>query len=214
MTIAVIGADGRSGRIFVQKALKSGHKVIAGIYNNYANLEENENLEVMRCDATSRAQVQSLIKEADVIVSLIGHTKNSPPNMQTSATQTIVDSMQSCSVKRFISLTGSGVRMPGDKVTLMDKFFSTTIKLFDRKRVIDGINHLTVLQRSNLDWTVIRVIKLQNTKPRRFSLTENGPGKTFVSRYEVAEAILEIINNNTFIRKCPIITNDQRVEQD
>lgn len=213
MTIAVLGSDGRSGKIFVQKALDSGYRVKAGVYSSDpALLQSNDNLEIIRCDATSRAQVQALINGADVIVSLIGHSKNSPANMQTEATKTIIESMSSCSIKRFISLTGSGARMPGDKITFMDRLFSVGIKIIDSKRVSDGVNHLKILQQSNLDWTVLRVVKLSNRKPKNFKLTENGPGKTFVSRHEVAQAILKLIEDESYIKKAPIISTAQRDE--
>lgn len=211
MIIAVLGANGRSGKIFVEHALNHGHKVVAGVYGEN-DLTSHENLTIKDCDATSKIQVQELLTGVDAVVSLIGHGKKSPPRMQTNATQAILEAMSYYGLSRLISLTGTGVRMPGDKITLLDRFSVLFIRLFAKNRLLDGIEHAKLLQKSDLNWTILRVIKLQNIRPQRFSLKEHGPGKSIVSRYEVAQAILELLQNNSFIRKSPIISTYQRNE--
>lgn len=211
MKIAVLGANGRSGRIFVQTALEAGHSVRAGVHQGNP-FTEHARLEVISCDATNIEEVKRLINGTDVVVSLIGHTKQSAPDVQTQAIQAVVDAMQPLGLRRLISLTGTGVRMPGDVITLLDRLSTFGITLFDRKRVADGRNHAKILMESNLEWTILRVLKLENNKPTRYTLLENGPAKTIVSRHEVASAILEILETNQFIRKAPIISSKQRGE--
>jgi hypothetical protein len=60
--------------------------------------------------------------------------------------------------------------------------------------------------RSGLDWTIIRVLKLQNIRTKPFELLENGPTKLFVSREEVAQAVLQVIEDKSFIQQAPIIS--------
>lgn len=205
MVIAVIGANGKSGRAFVDLALNSGHTVRAG-YNRHNNLPTHKNLLTLKCDATNPLEVEQLLSGTDAVVSLIGHTRKSPARVQTQSIQVVLLAMKKLGIKRLVSLTGTGVRRSGDKIPLIDYLLTFGVGIFDPKRVDDGIEHMKVLDNDASDWTVIRVLKLQNNKPRPFSLTEHGPTKLITSRYEVAQAILQILEQNSFIRQTPIIS--------
>jgi len=205
MKIAVIAANGRTGRVFVETALTAGHDVRAGIYRGNSFVP-SEHLEVIECDATSQRDIEKLINDQDAVVSFIGHVKGSPARVQTKAIQTAVAAMKNQGLSRIVSLTGTGVRFPGDKITLIDRILNLSIALIDADRVNDGIQHVEELKRSDLDWTVIRVLKLQNTKPGEYALTEHGPTKVYVSREEVAAAALEVLEKNAYIRQAPILS--------
>lgn len=204
MKIAVIAANGRSGQAFVQKALDAGHMVRGGILGK-SFLPENPNLTTVNCNATDPQQVKTLITGCDAVVSLIGHIKGSPAHVQTQAISTVLDCMKSAGVTRIVSLTGTGVRFPGDKITLLDRFLNLGITIVDPNRVKDGIDHVRLLEHSDVDWTVIRVLKLQNVAEKPFTLRENGPTKPYVGREEVASAILQVLEQNSFVQKAPII---------
>lgn len=204
MKIAVIAANGRTGQAFVQAALKAGHQVQAGIHNS-SSMKATPGLSLIECDATQESEVTKLIQGQDAVVSFIGHVRGSPPNVQTKATKVIVSAMDKLNQKRLVSLTGTGVRFPKDKITLTDRILNTSIGIIDPKRVVDGINHAEVLKNSDLDWTIIRVLKLTSGNRRPFTLQLNGPTKQFVSREEVAHAVLEVLEQHRFIRQAPII---------
>lgn len=205
MNIAVIAANGRTGQAFVKAALSASHNVIAGVhYHN--DLEPHPNLKVLQGDATDISYLKQLIKNQDAVVSLIGHTRHSPKDVQSWAITSTLEAMLLTNVVRVVSLTGTGVRFPGDKIALMDHFLNFGVKFVDPARVKDGIEHVELLRQSKTDWTVIRVLKLQNTRPKPFALTLNGPAKVIVSRQEVAQAILDVLEQNIFIRQAPIVS--------
>ena len=137
MKLAVIAANGRSGKIFVEHALAAGHSVRAGIH--HANsLSPHAQLEVIPCDATSVDDLTKLLKDQDAAVSFIGHVKGSPPHVQTDAMQALVSVMRTRGVTRVISLTGTGVRFPGDKISMIDRLLNLSISIIDPARVKDG----------------------------------------------------------------------------
>lgn len=206
MRIAVVAANGRSGRVFVERALAAGHSVRAGIHRA-DTLPPHERLAVVGCDATNGADLEALLRDQDAVVSFIGHVKGSPPHVQTDAMNCLVAAMRAQGITRIVSLTGTGVRFPGDKITMLDRILNLGILLVDPVRVRDGIEHVEVLKQSGLDWTVLRVLKLQNTRPKPFSLRESGPPKSFVSREEVAMAVLEVLEEQSFVGQAPIISN-------
>jgi putative NADH-flavin reductase len=204
MRIAVIAANGRSGQAFVEAALTAGHSISAGVRGK-SYLKSHPSLTVVECDATNEAQLENLLSGQEAVASFIGHVKGSEPNVQTIAIQKVVDVMKALGVKRLISLTGTGVRFPGDKISLIDRFLNLSISIIDPARVKDGKNHVEVLKASDLDWTVIRVLKLQNVPPKPFTLRENGPTKWYVGRQEVAQAVLQVLEQRSFVKQAPII---------
>lgn len=207
MKIAVVAANGRSGKAFVKAALKAGHSVRAGIHGNNT-LTSNTKLTILECDATKKSDVEKLIKGQDAVVSFIGHVKGSPTHVQTDAMSVIATVMNKQGIKRLVSLTGTGVRFPGDRITIIDRILNTSIKIIDPQRIQDGKDHVALLQKSNLDWTVIRVLKLQDTQPKPFRLSLHGPTKWYVSREEVAQAVLQVLEDKSFIKKAPIISSN------
>ena len=208
MRIAVIAANGRAGQAFVEAALVAGHTVKAGVRGK-SYLKPHPELTLVNCDATNETDLANLLKGQDVVASFIGHVKGSQADVQTVTMQKVVKVMQGLGLKRLVSLTGTGVRSPGDKITLVDRVLNISIGIIDSARVRDGRNHAEVLKRSNLEWTVIRVLKLQNVAPKPFQLLEHGPTKMYVGRQEVAQAVLKVLEEKSFIRQMPIIANPQ-----
>ena len=206
MKVAVIAANGRSGQAFVEAALTAGHTIRAGVRGkNY--LKSHPHLTIVECDATNETQLKNLISGQEAVASFIGHVKGSEPNVQTIAIQHVVNIMNELGIKRLVSLTGSGVRFAGDKISLVDRILNLSISIIDPARVKDGKNHVEVLKVSDLDWTVIRVLKLQNVPPKPFTLREHGPTKWYVGRQEVAQAFLQVLEKHSFIKQAPIISN-------
>jgi putative NADH-flavin reductase len=205
MKIAVIAANGRSGRAFVAAALVAGHAVRAG-GRGASKLPAHERLEVIKCDATQSDDVRRLLVGQEAVVSLIGHVKGSPKDVQATATLLAAEAMRELSVRRIVSLTGTGVRLPQDRITLADRVLNWGISVIDVARVRDGQRHAEILKASDLDWTIIRVLKLANGKSQPFRLTPHGPTKLFVSRDEVARAILEVLEQHTYLSEMPIIS--------
>lgn len=204
MKIAILAADSRTGKYLIDKLLERGHQINAGIYS-VKDLPDRENLTYVRCDASNFEQVRQLIKGQDAVVSLIGHTKNSPPDIQTTAIKNLINALKAENINRVISLTGTGVRFNGDKIPAYDRFLNLAVSIVDPNRVQDGISHAEVLKESNLDWTIVRVLKLQNTKSSKFSLRAHGPTKLYVSREDVASAIVEVLENSSFVKEAPIL---------
>lgn len=207
-TIAVIAANGRTGKVFVEAALKAGYIVRAGIVGE-AGFPPHKNLQVVGCNALDIDDVKKLLTGSDVAVSLIGHGKNSPARLQTDAVTNIIKAMNMIGIKRLISLTGTGVRFGNDTPSLADRLANIAIGVIDSARVKDGILHAEVLKDSQLDWTIVRVLKLTNGKHEgkvKFSL--NGPAEYLTPRRRVAAAILQLIREDGYIRQAPIITGN------
>jgi putative NADH-flavin reductase len=193
----------------VTAALEAGHNVKAGIHHTN-HLSNHPNLLTQTCDATSLEDLRKLLQGQDAVMSLIGHVHGSDATVQSTAIAQIIRAMNELQMKRIVSLTGSGVRFPGDKISLLDRILNSSITFIDPKRIQDGIHHAELLQASSMDWTIIRVLKLTNGAGQPFSLTEYGPTKSFVSRKTVAKAALRILEQQIFVRQAPMISKADR----
>ena len=75
----------------------------------------------------------------------------------------LVETMKQQSITRLVSLTGTGVRFPGDKITLIDRILNLSISIIDQRELKTSKDHVRFATNC-LDWTIIRVLKLQNVK--------------------------------------------------
>lgn len=205
MIVSVIGANGRSGKQFVQAALSAGMQVRAGVRGPH-NLEEHENMTIVSCDALSRQEIDNLVKGSDAVVSLLGHGPGTAATVQKTATQYTLDAMKQHGVKRFISLTGTGVRMPGDKPGLLDKLGNWIISQADPERVRDGVAHAKIMMQSDRDWTLLRALKLTDGRHSgAVDLAPNVPSELFTPRARVAAAIVQLLQANDHLRQAPVV---------
>lgn len=204
MRIAVLGANGRTGKVFVQAALAAGHEVVAGA-RHPIDFGEHPGLTMQHCDATDEHDVRRLIAHCDAVISLIGHGRNSPFDLQTQSMQIVISVMESLGVQRLISLTGTGVRFPNDHIHLIDKVLNGILGLVDPGRIQDGRNHVELIKSTDLDWTIIRVLKLRNGPAGPFRLRPHGPAKLLTARKEVAKAILRCLDDDKYVRHAPIM---------
>ena len=204
MKLAIIGANGRTGQVLVCAALEAGHSVRAGVHHHNP-FQQKPALGVVAMDATKYADVRRLIAGQDAVISVIGHVRGSSPTLQEQAIRHLIDAMQVENIKRIISLTGTGARLPGDHISYLDRCMNVAVRLIDPARVLDGATQLQLLQASNLDWTVLRILKLTDGPKQQYRLRAQGPAKPFVSRHTVAQAILEIVKSRQFVQQAPII---------
>lgn len=207
MRIAVISANSRTGQALVAQAITEKLSINAGI-NHHNNLAANPLIKIINCDATKKSDIKQLINGCDVVVSLIGHTRKSPANLQTLAIQNVIETMKELGINRLISLTGTGARQANDKITILDYILNISIRLIDPARIKDGINHAQVIKQSGLDWTIVRVLKLTNRQRSPLTLSEHGPSALLVPRSEVARLIIKLIETEDFYQKMPIISSE------
>lgn len=206
-TIAVIAASGRSGRACVEALLAAGYRVRAGIHRQAINIE-HPNLTQLRCDAMRAEDIAALLDGADAVVSMIGHTRRSPADVQVQATRHCINYIEANRPSmRYIGLTGTGVRQPGDRIGLADWGGNTIIRWIDPARIRDGIEHAVLLQKSSVNYTILRVLKLTNgRRAGAVHLTARGPVELLTPRTRVAAAVVELLQTGAYVREMPIIS--------
>lgn len=208
MNITIIGATGRTGIPLVEQALAAGDRVKALVRTPSKLQIRHDNLEIIPGDALDRESLETAVQGSGAVLCVLGHTKNSPDDLQTRAMENLTAAMARAGVSRLVDLTGAGVRDPEDEPKLIDKLIGGALKLLSPKVLEDGINHVNVIRRSELEWTVVRAPMLQDGphtgKYRIGSVGKNSGTK--ISRADVADFMLKEAKEKKYVGKLPMIS--------
>lgn len=211
--ICIFGADGRTGKLVVKEAQSQGYSVVAFVYSDIKEEDRVLGVEYVKGDILDSTDVGKVIAGCDAVISVVGHIKGSDPLMQTKGISNIVSAMKNAGIKRIVSLTGTGVREKGDVVSVADRILTFIIRLLDKERVIDGILHAKVLKESNLDWSILRVMKLGGIgSVLDYNLTSHGPVELLSHRNRVAAVLVDMLRAKEWIKKSPILSKLYKYE--
>lgn len=168
---------------------------------------KNDRLQVVKGDITDPSAVAQTIAGADAVVSLIGHTKETPRDMQAKAAQNIIAAMKQHGVRRVVIMT-AGVRHEGDQPKFFDHVMGFLLKTLNGDVLQDSIHYADAIRNSDLDWTLVRVPMLVDgaaTGSIRAGMAGSiGPR---LVRADGAAFILKQLSEPTYIRKAPAISN-------
>lgn len=208
VTIALFGATGRTGRRVLQAALDSGHSVRALARDPAGVPVPSGRVTVIGGDVLDSAAVDRTVAGADVVLSVFGHVKGSPPTVQSDGTRNIVAAMHRHGVSRIVSLSGGGLPAEQDLPKLPDRIIRFLLKRLSGDVLADAESHLEVLKKSGLEWTVVRGPRLTED-PGTGSYRVGWVGvnaSTKISRDDLADFLLTQVTDRTFIHQLPFVS--------
>jgi putative NADH-flavin reductase len=207
--IALFGGSGQSGKEFLKIAIGKDYSIRALVRNPQKLDIKADNLQVIKGDVLRLEDVEETISDADVVVSLFGHVKDSPDWLQTEGTKNIVSAMKKHGVKKIISLSGGGLAFPEkDQPKFPDKMIKFIMKIVAAQQLKDAEAHYEVLKESDLDWIIVRAPRLTN-KPAVGDYRVGWVGvnaSTQIARADLADFIEKQIESNEFIHQMPFVS--------
>lgn len=205
MRIIIFGASGKVGRLVVELALNSGYEVTAFVHHNNP-FKIASNLQVVYGDISNPVTVAEALEDNEAVISTLGSWGTSTKDIVSRGMQTIIPLMKAQNIHRIITLTGSGALWSGDKLRLIDRINHILVKLISPKVLNDGQEHIHLLEKSNLDWTILRSPTMNNKRPRAYQLS-NRIGSPFacIPRVVVAQAIIDQLDDTAHIHQAPVI---------
>jgi putative NADH-flavin reductase len=208
-TIALFGITGRTGLPLAEMLLQEGYKIRALARNSGKLTLTHPNLVVIKGDVLNYEDVRKTVEGTDMVVSVIGPSKDSPPLMQTNGTRNIVKAMQQYGLRRIISMTGGGVAAEPDQPKMPDKIIRFIMNVVAKKVLEDGTAHAEVLKGTNLDWTIVRGPRLTNGPPtHKYRVGWVGVNaSTSASRKDIAHFIAGELKSGKYIRQMPFVSN-------
>lgn len=209
MKLTIFGATGGTGRELVKLALAEGHDITAYVRNPDKVTESHERLTVIQGEMNEPDKIAQAVAGAEVVISALGPTSNTPERPLTTGMTHIVAAMQAADVKRLIAATGAGVADPNDKPQLVGRLFGLALRLFARHVLADSRGMVAAVRNSDLEWTLARAPRLNDnpgTGQIKVGYAGQGPG-TQLSRADFARFMLDQVTSDAWRRKAPMLSN-------
>jgi putative NADH-flavin reductase len=207
MKVTVLAATGRTGTRLVQQGLEAGHEVTA-FARHPSHLDiKHENLRVAQGDVQHLRDVEEAVRGRDAVVSGLGPTPSSAEDVMTTGATHVVQAMAQHGVERLVWLTGAGVVAEGDEPSLFRRAVGVLLDLFSPAVYEDSKRAFEVIRDSDLAWTVVRVPRLKAGPPEGgYRPTFKPPGFQAISRADVAEFMIDQLDDDRFVQRAPMLT--------
>jgi putative NADH-flavin reductase len=206
MNILILGPTGGTGQQLVRQALEQNHTITALARTPEKLSLKHDRLAVIKGDVLDEDLLNKLVPNNDAILSALGVTKSwKSDGLITKAVGLIAKLMSVHSVKRLILVSAFGA---GDSIEQANPIQKFIFRVPLRSRYDDKTRSEEILKKFDLDWTVIYPVLLTNgPHTRRYRVGEkmDMKGMATISRADVADFALRELNQNSFVRKFPII---------
>jgi putative NADH-flavin reductase len=211
MKIAVIGANGHTGRIVVRDALSSGHEVIA-VARTHEPLEtEEHNLTKARADVRDPDALTRALDGANAVVSALGvGTSRAPTDVYSTGVRNTLAAMRSSGATKLAVISAVPAAPWAEQPTLqrrialpiLQRMFGAT---YDDMRRMEAILHDT----TQLDWISLRPPRLVNKQPKGAYRIDTRPlAKTRAITYgDLARALLDSLTRPDLYRHAAYVAN-------
>ncbi|MDX2140533.1 MAG: SDR family oxidoreductase [Chloroflexota bacterium] len=210
MNITVFGASGRTGRLVVDEALAAGHSVTAFVRDPAKLSIKHDRLKFVQGDSANLVQVREAVKGADVVISALGPVKGSPKDLLATAQRNIIEGMKQEGVRRYVALTGAGVRDAQDQPKLVDHIFGFLLKMTAGDVLKDSQDGVDIVRNSDRDWIVVRAPRLMDgpkTGKIRVGYVGADSG-TQISRADLAAFMVQqAAGGSLWVNKMPMVSS-------
>ncbi len=208
MNIAVFGASGQTGKLFVELALEAGHHVTALVRDPTKLGINHPHLQIVNGDALDKVAVEATVQESQVIVSTLGNVKGEPDDLLSASAENILGAMHIFGVRRLIVCAPIHARFEGDPRTFIQRVLAFFQRLRRSRKVKPLTAFINLIKASDFDWTIVRLASL--TGGAKTGKVRHGifkPGKTSVSRADAAAFLMDQLTDTTYIRKAPMLAD-------
>lgn len=207
-TIAVFGGSGRTGHRVIDRLLANGEDVRALIRRIGDFGLAAPGLTIIAGDVLDSDAVDRTVAGSNAVVSVFGHVKGSPDDVQTRGTRLIVAAMKAHGIRRIVSLSGGGLPAPQDQPKLPDRVIRFLLRRLSPQVLQDAIDHHAVLTASDLDWTIVRGPRLTEGSPQGTHRVGwvGVNASTQIDRDDLADFIVAQITDSTFLRQLPFVS--------
>jgi putative NADH-flavin reductase len=206
--ILVFGATGRTGVIFLERALANGYKVTAFVRNPDKLQIEDRKLKIVQGDIQNQTDVEKATKGQDVVVVMLANkTSNALRQANTvisEATTNIIAAMHKNKVERLFFVSSFGI---SNRIFWPEKLF---IRTFMKNVFADIPKQENLVSRSDLDWTIVRPARLVNQElTEKYKIGGDMHIGLFakIARADVADFLVKYIQDDSLIDKTVTIIN-------
>ncbi|MGD1946072.1 MAG: NAD(P)-dependent oxidoreductase [Croceivirga sp.] len=210
MKILLLGATGRTGKLVLQYALKKGHYVVC-LARDSKRIQGTSNLTVLEGNPNNTIHLREAIKDCEAVISFLNISRISdfpwaplktPKRYMSDVVKKLTPICEEKKIKRLLVCSAWGVAETKKDIPFwfrwLINYSNIGIAYKDHQR------QEKIIERSNLNWTIIRPSGLTNfSKPENVKESFNNTPKPSLtlSRKTLAKYLVNGITNNELIHK-------------
>ncbi|WP_433272223.1 NAD(P)-dependent oxidoreductase [Actinosynnema sp. CS-041913] len=208
--LLVFGANGATGQVIVQEALRAGHTVTAAVrdpatFRAVPAEFRAAPLDVVRADVRDPDSVRATVAGHDAVISAIGPAGRRADGLYSTAARTLVAAMVAGGVDRLVVLSSSGARHDDPNHPLWYRVIARTLmkELYSDMRLMEDI-----MRDSPLDWTSVRPGRIADEPPTGVYRVQDGvnpKGGTSVTRVDLARFVVGVVDDERWSRGFPTL---------
>ncbi|MEI7661802.1 MAG: NAD(P)H-binding protein [Bacteroidota bacterium] len=205
MKILVLGATGRTGKLFTQLATAKDHQVTAIIRNMKGAVLPGVNY--IEGSPTDRQLLTRSLQGIDAVVVSLNINRSSdnpfarvvsPLTLISDTIKALIPAMEKNNVKRIVTVSASGV---GDSWNDMFLAARLLIRYSNIWRAYeDHDRQERLLLQSALEWTIARPVMLNDKDADEYTASAGKPTGGNISRKAVATFILDALESEKYVR--------------
>lgn len=208
MNVLVFGASGATGREVVRCALDRGHAVRAFVRDPAKLRIGHARLATVVGDVVEYASVERAVGGADAAVSALGSGNSLGPDPALiDGVRNIVRAMEQAGVRRLVYLSMLGVGGSGWQLGFVDRH--VVLPLLLRNVMRDHAEKERLIERSTLDWVIVRPPRLTNGPyTGHYRAGKDASERTLlasISRADVADFMVKQLTDDRYLRGTPAV---------
>jgi putative NADH-flavin reductase len=222
MKLTIVAATGGIGRQVFEQAVAAGHDVTAVVRDPRKLPSTRARIITADLASADPTALQSAVEGADAVLSGLGARSKAEAGVAWRGTQAITRAMQAAGVRRIVVVSAAPVGTmpsparpdpprhdPGDGFVIRNLAYPI-LRAALRETYTDLARMEDVLRESDLDWTVVRPVRLTG-KPvsgtYRTAFGQNVRHGLFISRADVAHYMLRAVDEPETFRQTVGIAN-------
>ncbi|TCZ78416.1 NAD-dependent epimerase/dehydratase family protein [Paenibacillus albiflavus] len=205
-TIAIIGGTGKVGKYIAKRAIDNGYYVRMLVRNPDTVIFPDHRIEVVQGDVLDMITLRTVLKSCDIVMNTFGQPAKAEP-LYSQVTEQILSIMNEFGIYRYIGVTGGSLNVSGDQKSMKNKIGERLFALFFSKMMIDKRRELDILEKSQVDWTLVRLpfVKEGTEKGEIKENVLDMPGNS-ITNNDIASFLIQQIDDQKYLRKTPCIS--------
>jgi len=204
--LTVFGASGPTGQRLVSQAVDRGHEVTAAVASSAPDSRFRPAVETVEVDVYEGDGVETAVAGASAVCVVLRHTKSTPADYVTASGRHILDAMESAGVQRYLTVVPATVRSENERRGVVESVGCRLFELLRPTVSADAADHVADVTTRNLEWTVVRVLRLANgPTTRQYKTGSIKLGVDSVSYGDLSSFLLDCCERGIYLRMLPKI---------
>jgi len=204
--LTVFGASGPTGQQLVSQAVDRGHEVTAAVESTAPASRFRPAVETVEVDVYAGDNVERAVADASAVCAVFRHTKSTPDDYLAVSGQNVLDAMESVGLRRYLTVAPATVQRESEQCGLVESVACGLLELLRPTVTTDAADHVADVTSRDLDWTVVRVLRVgDGPTTRQYKTGDIKLGVSTVSYGDLSSFLLDCCERGIYPRMLPKI---------